>query len=47
MVSNGSHFLIKFATTPSHVCRDYQLRIAWFVITRPSGNIDVSFERGW
>jgi hypothetical protein len=45
VVPNEDGFLIQFFTQPSHVCRDLQYRLAWFIITKPLRKIEVSFER--
>jgi hypothetical protein len=38
-------YLIQFATSPNHVCRDLSYPIAWFVVDKPSGKVDITFER--
>lgn len=37
--------LIQFATAPNYVCRDLNYRLAWFIVDKPPGEIDISFER--
>lgn len=45
VLTDGNDYLIQFATSPNHVCRDMQHRIAWFIIDKPPGQINISIER--
>jgi len=45
IIYNGDDYLIQFATSPNHVCRDLQYRLVWFVLDKPAKRVDVSFER--
>jgi len=45
IVFNGDNYLIRFVTSPNHVCRDLQYRLAWFILEKPLRKIEVSFER--
>lgn len=38
-------YLIQFTTWPPQICRDLNIRIAWFLLTKPQNKIDILFER--
>jgi len=45
IVERGHEYLVQFSTSPNHVCRDLQSRIAWFIMDKPQRKVDISFER--
>jgi hypothetical protein len=45
IVERGNEYLVQFSTSPKHVCRDLQSRIAWFIIDKPQRKVDIAFER--
>jgi hypothetical protein len=42
---NDGGYLLQFHTQPNHVCRDLNLRIAWFMISKPSKVMEIAIER--
>jgi hypothetical protein len=45
IIQRGEKYLIQFAISPRHVCRDLNFRIAWFILTKPANTIELAFER--
>jgi hypothetical protein len=45
IMETDTGYRIQFATTPNHVCRDLTYLIAWFIVDKPQGKVDIAFER--
>lgn len=45
IVERDNEYLVQFSTSPNHVCRDLQSRIAWFIIDKPQRKVNMAFER--
>lgn len=45
IVETDNGYRVQFATGPNHICRDLYYPIAWFIIDKPQGKADITFER--
>lgn len=45
LLRQENRYLIQFRTGPNHVCRDFRIGFAWFVIEMPIGEFEIAFER--